>query len=167
MGILEFIEGTALAIWVRESPSLFAYTGVLSLHAMGLAIVVGVNTAVALRVLGFAPSIPLKPLSKLFPVMYFGFIVNTLSGLALLAANATGMLSNVVFLIKLGLIACAVMTMHSLRNRVFSGPALDSSTLLPAEGRTLAVLSLVFWAAAIIAGRLTAYPNFVRSLLGL
>ena len=167
MSFLELIEGTALAIWVRESPSLFAYTGVLSLHAMGLAIVVGVNTAVALRVLGVAPSIPLGPLAKLFPVMYFGFLLNAASGLALLAANATGMLSNVLFLIKLGFVACAVLTMHSLRNRVFTGGVLDSTRLMPSEGRTLAILSIVFWAGAIIVGRLTAYPNFVRSLFGL
>lgn len=167
MGIIEWVEGTALAIWVRESPSIFAYTGVLSLHAMGLAIVVGVNTAVALRVLGVAPSIPLKPLDKLFPLMYVGFIINAISGLALLAANASGMLSNVTFLVKLGFIACAVFTMHSLRNRVFSTAGPDSTTLMPSEGRTLAILSLVFWVGAIISGRLTAYPNFVRSLFGL
>lgn len=166
MGILEYIEGTAIAIWVRESPSIFAYTGVLSAHAMGLAIVVGVNTAVALRVLGVAPSIPLKPLDKLFPVMYFGFIVNAISGLMLLAANATGMLSNITFLVKLGFIACAVFTMHSLRNRVFSAATLDSTALMPTEGRALAILSLVFWTGAIVSGRLTAYPNFVASLFG-
>jgi hypothetical protein len=166
MGILESIESTAFATWVRESPSIFAYTGVLSLHAIGLAIVVGTNTVVALRVLGVARSIPLEPLDKLFPLMYTGFAINAVSGLALLAANATGMLTNVLFLFKLGFIACAVVTMQGLRTHVFA-TAGASAVLMPPRARTLALLSIVFWAAALVAGRLTAYPNFVRSLLGL
>ena len=44
----------------------------------------------ALRLLGVARSIPLAPLRGLFPVMYVGFWVDALSGLALLSANATG-----------------------------------------------------------------------------
>lgn len=166
MEFLDYIESTGLATWVRESPSLFAYTGVLSLHAIGLAIVVGLNTVVALRVLGVGRSIPLEPLDKLFPLMYIGFAINAVSGLALLAANASGMLTNALFLIKLGFIACAVFTMHTLHDRVFT-TAGASAVLMPPEGRTLALLSIVFWAAAIVAGRLTAYPNFVRSLLGM
>ena len=35
--MIEAIEGSAYAVWVRESPSFFAYTWILSLHAMGLA----------------------------------------------------------------------------------------------------------------------------------
>jgi hypothetical protein len=54
---------------------------VLSLHAMGLAVVVGFSSAIALRLLGVARSIPLAPLGGLFPVMYAGFWVNALSGL--------------------------------------------------------------------------------------
>ncbi len=53
--MIEAIENSAYAIWVRESPSIFAYTTILSLHAIGLAIIVGINTVVALRLLGFVP----------------------------------------------------------------------------------------------------------------
>ena len=48
---------------------------------MGLAIVVGINFIVALRLLGFAPEIKLNTLRKLFPWMYLGFAVNAFSGL--------------------------------------------------------------------------------------
>lgn len=105
MDLFEAIQNTAFPTFIRESPSLMAYTLALSLHAMGLAVVVGLSTVVALRVLGVASTIPLAPLERLFPVMYVGFWVNALSGLALLSANLTGMLANPPFSVKLVLIA--------------------------------------------------------------
>lgn len=164
---IEFIEGTAIAVWVRESPSIFAYTTVLSLHAMGLAIVVGVGAAVSLRVLGLFRGIPLPPLLRLFPVMWVGFTINAISGIALLMANASGMLANVTFLVKLGLIALAVVNMELLRHRLAAEvPAGETSGDAAAspQTRALALSSLVLWIAVIISGRLTAYPNFVSSL---
>jgi len=44
-------------VWVRESPSIFAYTTILSLHAIGLAII-GIRTLIALRLLGFVGDRP-------------------------------------------------------------------------------------------------------------
>ena len=160
---IQFIEGTAVAVFVRESPSIFGYTTVLSLHAMGLAIVVGVGAAMSLRLLGVAPGIPIGPMLKLFPVMWVGFTVNALSGLALLAANASNMLSNFMFLIKLGLIALAVVNMELLRNRIAAAGEFGGN-FVPAQTRVLAISALVLWLAVIVAGRLTAYPNFVSSL---
>jgi len=65
--MMDAIENSAYAVWVRESPSIFAYTTVLSLHAIGLAIIVGINYVVAFRLLGFVPEIKLSALRKLFP----------------------------------------------------------------------------------------------------
>jgi hypothetical protein len=164
---LEFIESTAIATWVRESPSILAYTTVLSLHAMGLAIVVGVGAAVSLRVMGLFRGIPIPPLLRLFPVMWIGFTVNAISGIGLLMANASNMLSNFIFLIKLGLIALAVINMELLRHRLTAEVPVDGSVgdvMVSSHARTLALSSLVLWIAVIIAGRLTAYPNFVTAL---
>ena len=168
--LIEAIENSGFATWVRESPSLLAYTSILALHAMGLAIVVGLSTAIALRLLGVAPGIPLAPARKFFPLMYIGFWVNALSGLALLAASASGMLANPVFFVKLGFIALGVLTMRLLRNRVFSDTQLQllgSGAAVPASARMLAIASLVCWGGALIAGRLTAYPYLISYYLGI
>ena len=85
--MIDAIENSAYAVWVRESPSIWAYTTILSLHAMGLAIIVGINTVVALRLLGFVPDIPVAKLRQLYPWMYLGFTINAFSGLSLLAAK--------------------------------------------------------------------------------
>ncbi len=117
LDLIGVIEGSAFATWVRESPSLLAYTFILSLHAMGLAVVAGLSAAIAVRLLGVAPGIPLAPARKLFPFMYAGFWVNAASGLSLLAANASGMLANPMFYIKIVFILAAIVVMHLLRGR--------------------------------------------------
>jgi hypothetical protein len=168
MGLIEAIESSGFAAWVRESPSIFAYTSILALHAIGLALIVGINTVVALRLLGFAPGLPIAPLRKLFPWMYVGFTVNALSGVALLAANMSTILGNWMFGLKLGFIALAMVNLELTRAQVFDAPSVSlSGELVLRRARVFAINSLVLWGLAIVSGRLTSYPNFVAGLFGL
>jgi hypothetical protein len=167
MEFLQAIQDSAFATWVRESPSIFAYTTVLSLHAMGLAIVVGVSFVVVMRVLGLARAIPLEQVLRLYRIMYIGFTLNALSGLALLAANATGMLTNGAFIAKIAFIVLAMMLMELLRGRLTLEAANINPGDVPGPTRVLGASALTAWGLVIIAGRLTAYPHFLRNLLGL
>jgi len=164
--MIEAIEGSAYAVWVRESPSFWAYTWILSLHAMGLAIVVGINSMVALRLLGYVPDIKINTLRKLVPWMYLGFTVNAFSGLSLLAANASNDLHNWMFFVKLSMIALAMVNLELTKAKVFNDPAVINNTGVPAGAKWFAIASLVFWSIAIIAGRLTEYPAFVQAWFG-
>ncbi len=164
--MIEAIQNSAYAVWVRESPSILAFTTILSLHAMGLAIVVGLNTVVALRLLGYVPEIPVRSLRKLWPWMYFGFTVNALSGLSLLAANLQNDSHNFIFLIKLTLIACAMVNLELTRVRIFDTPGVLEAPNFKQRARWFAFASLAFWYLAIVAGRLTEYPNFVQAWFG-
>src|SRR5690606_10952413 len=139
-GLLDTIESSGFATWVRESPSLFAYTTMLSLHAIGLAFVVGLSTAVALRLLGVAPEIPLAPARKFFALMYGAFWVNALSGIALFAASATSLADNVTFLVKLGFVVLAIVNLRLLKRYAFdvSGAPRDGEPV-PAVAKVLAV----------------------------
>jgi hypothetical protein len=166
LDLITAIEDSGFATWIRESPSIFAYTAVLSLHAMGLAIVAGLSAAVGLRLLGVAPAIPLAPAIELFPLMYAGFWINAASGLALLAANATGMLANPMFFAKLAFVAAAVLIMRVIRGRVFADPELLRTGNVPRFARALAGVSLLCWVGAIVAGRLTAYPYLLQGVWG-
>jgi hypothetical protein len=166
MSFIDAIEGSGYATWVRESPSIFAYTLILSLHAMGLAIVVGLNTVVALRLLGVDTSLPLAPLRKLFPWMYLGFTVNAFSGLSLLAANAHNDLTNWMFITKLCFIALAMVNLEMTRAKVFENPIALSQGVLHRHANIFAINSIALWTLAIIAGRLTEYPDFVRKWFG-
>lgn len=163
---IQYIEGMRIAEFVRSSPSIFGYTSVLTLHAIGLAVVVGIGGAVSLRLLGYGRGIPVPPLLRLFPVIWVGFTINALSGLALLAANASSLLANTIFLVKLGLIALAVVNMELLRHRVaVLAPALAGRDgEIDSQTRVLALSSLVLWLAVLVTGRLTAYPNLVSGV---
>jgi hypothetical protein len=164
--MLEAIENSAYATWVRESPSIFAYTSILSLHAIGLAIIVGINYLIAFRLLGFVPGIPLPALRKLFPWMYVGFTINLFSGSSLLAANLSNDLGNWLFIVKLVLILFAMINLELTRIHVFDRPGTLAADGLPKHARAFAWGALLTWGLAMIAGRFTAYPNFVEAWLG-
>jgi hypothetical protein len=153
---LIWLEETAIATWVRESPSIWAYATVLTLHTLGLAFLVGLNLAIDLRILGVVRRFPLAPMEKTYPIMWVAFWVNAVSGTLLFMADATVKITQSVFLIKMLFIALAVVNMNMLRTRVFRDPGLDKRPL-PANSKMLALTSLVFWAGAITAGRLLAY----------
>ena len=151
-----WLESTALSIWLRESPSFFAFPLMLSLHAVGMGLAAGLNAALALRVLGAASAVPAVDLEPFFAVMWFGFWINALSGIALLIAYPTKALTNPVFALKMMAIALALIVSRAITRRVFSaGGRWDA---LPAV-RGLAILSLVSWSLAIVAGRLLAYTS--------
>ena len=159
MEYLTWIEGTGIATWVRESLSLWAYPTIISLHALGMALLVGLNAAIDLRILGVAPDLPVRPLEKFFPFMWWALFVNTASGTLLIMANAEKMLTMPVFYIKLLFIALAVVLLVKLKHRVFGGdPERLADGSVSRSVRILAGASLASWSVALIAGRLTAYP---------
>jgi hypothetical protein len=165
MEFLSWIEHSAFSVWVRESPSLFAYAGILFLHTVGLAIVVGISVMIDLRLLGVASDLPIAPLERFFPIMWTGFWINAVSGSILLAQDATTKFTNPIFGIKMVLIALAVADMVLLRRVVFRGRQVERN--VSGQGKLLAVASLVLWFGATTAGRLMAYLGTVSGVPGL
>jgi len=153
---LEAIEGTGFSTWLRESESPFGFYFILLFHTFGLALLVGANVAVDLRLLGVAPTIPLAPLRKLFRIMWIGFGINAVTGVLLVFAYPTKALTNLDFYIKLMLIGLAIWVMLKLKSRVFDDAGLSEAEMT-ARGATLAKYSLALWLGAITAGRLLAY----------
>jgi hypothetical protein len=110
--------------------------------------------------------LPLAPLRRLFPWMYLGFAINTFSGASLLAANLSNDLGNWLFLAKLVFIALAMVNLELTRMWVFDKAGPVASGELPKHSRTVAIGAFVLWGLAMVAGRFTAYPNFVEAWLG-
>ena len=154
--ILQTIEETGLSSWIRESDSLFSFYFILLLHTFGLALLVGANTVVDLRLIGIPSGLPLKPLKRLFKIMWLGFAINLTSGIFLIIAYPTKALTNPVFYVKLTVITTALVIMSRIQRRVFDDPNLSEQDMI-ARGATLARISLVLWLCAITAGRLLAY----------
>jgi hypothetical protein len=155
---LSTIERTSLSTWLRDTPSLFGFYFVLTIHTFGLAMLVGPNAVIDLRLLGVAGDTPLGPMRKWFSIMWLGFAVNAVSGLLLLYAYPTQALTNPVFYFKISFIALAVWTLTKLRKDVFGDASLSEPAAMK-RGKRLAIWSLVLWFGAISAGRLLAYTH--------
>jgi hypothetical protein len=157
---LAWVESTALSQWVVGSPSMFAFPGILTLHAIGMGFAVGISAAIDLRILGVAPKVPLRELRRFLPILWAGFWLNAVSGALLLVGYPTKALTNPVFYLKLTLIAVAMVLLVRISREVFatgSGGSFPLDPPIPSRLRNLATASLICWAGAITAGRLLAY----------
>ena len=115
MAVFESLEETSLAIWVGES--LWGYPLMLSLHVVGLAIVVGIFVMRDLRLLGSFDGIAHSSLTGLVKLGWLGFVVNALSGAALFSSQATTFVESTPFLLKIGSILLAAICAAIIQNR--------------------------------------------------
>lgn len=150
--LLAVLHDSAFAIWVRESPTLWAYPMIITMHTFGLAVLVGASTAVDLRVLGVGRQIPLTSIRGFFSVMWIGFWLNAVTGAMLFAADprTTG-----IFLIKMLVVAAGALLIVLIRRALIGDGR--SATTVTSAAKTYAVLSLLMWVVATTTGRLMAY----------
>jgi hypothetical protein len=156
--LLEWLEQTSISTTLRDSPNIFLYPTILAFHTLGLAFFVGISSAIALRILGVAPGLPLAPFRKLYPVMWLGFAFNAVSGLLLLIIEPTKFLTMADFYVKLLAIAAAVYCNRRLYVTRFRHTTLADAPISAGE-RATAIAILFLWGVAITAGRLTAYDS--------
>ena len=147
---LHALQNSAFSAWVVGSESIWAYPMILTMHTIGLGIVVGAAVIVDLRLLGVGPGIPLEEVKRVFPIFWVGFLINLVSGVMLFVSEAEDKATQPVFLLKLLLIAIGVVVTARIRRLLFGSGSKPSA-------RPLAVSSLVVWGGAIVAGRLMAY----------
>ena len=156
MSFLLWLESTGVGKFVREGQSLLAYPTFTVVHTVGLSVVVGISAIMGFRLVGFAPTLPLAPLNKLFPVIWFGFVLNTISGSGLAAAAASTTIPNPFFLTKITFVLLAVVVLRVLQVKVFRDPEVDDKPLATSS-KILGGSLLVLWLLAMIFGRLIGY----------
>jgi hypothetical protein len=148
MEFLELIENSGVGVYVRED--LWGFAIMLSLHSVGMAMVLGTVLIVNMRVLGMVKDIPILSYAQLFPAAWLGFIINLVSGLALYTSHATTYTFQWVFIMKLLLLAIGGVLMQFVMNSARAGDPIGKTKLF-------ASLCLFCWVGAIITGRLMAY----------
>src|SRR3954469_21477207 len=89
LDMLDWLESTSLAIWVHESPSVWAQPTVMTLHTMGMAVLVGASWVLDLRILGISRSVPLSAFRWVFRAVAVGLIVNLATGFLLFMQRAS------------------------------------------------------------------------------
>ena len=150
------LENTGISLFIRESSSLLAFPFVLTAHAFAYCFIMATNAIVSARILGFATSIPLKPLRRLFPVMWIGWILTTITGVLLVMAAAEKRVPNPILWVKMVLMAVATPMLWKFQMKVFDDPSINENNI-PASARTMAVWQLVLWMLIMISGRLIPY----------
>ena len=140
---------------MRESPSVWAFPTVLTLHTTGMGMLVGASWLLDLRLLGINRNVPLSGYRWVFPVVAFGLIVNLVTGVMLFIKNATTWGTALPFLVKMGLVVVSAATILPIRKLVLRSGADQRDA--GGAARLLAIASILAWTGAVTAGRLLAY----------
>jgi hypothetical protein len=140
---------------LKESPSVWAFPAVLTLHTTGLAVLVGASYVLDLRLLGVGRNVPLSDYRWVFPTLAVGLVVNIVTGILLFIKNPTTWGTAIPFLIKMGLVIGSVATLVPMRALVLHSDAEQRD--VSSNMRLLAIGSILVWTGAVTAGRLLAY----------
>ncbi|MHA6788939.1 DUF6644 family protein [Pseudomonas bijieensis] len=152
--ILQALEGTPIAAYIRESGSIFP--NLESLHVIGIALVFGTIAVVDLRLLGIASHrrSALRLIRELLPFTWVAFAACVITGLLMFASNATTYAQNSVFWWKMGLLALAGLNMGIFHLGTYRRIA-EWDTILPppSQARIAGFSSLALWVGVICLGR--------------
>ena len=145
----EWIEHFGWVVYLANTAWL--YSSVSVVHYFTLFVMVGTGVIVDLRVLGLAAR--RKPAAKfaeqVYPWMWGAFWLAVLSGALMAATDAGDYLPDTVFRVKMSLIVLAVIFTMVVEHGI---PQWGDAPSIPASGKLLAFLSLLFWVGSILAG---------------
>lgn len=150
------IEATGIAREIRVIPWL--YPLLKAMHILGIALMFGIVTLVDLRMLGLFRGIPIATVMRLLSLACIGFAIIVLTGVPMLTATATTIARSYAAPWKFGLILLGganVLIFHLLIH-----PKLNCERpicLIQKSAKMSAIVSLLTWSGAIIAGRFLAY----------
>jgi len=156
MAFLQWMEDTSFSDWILTSSE--GWPLMLTIHAIGLAIVVGVVFSMNLRLLGFYGTIPYSSLNDILRIAWIGIVMNVITGFSIFMTQAVSYVTSVPFLTKM------VFIIFGIANLVYTQKVLkreaaawQAAGAVPRIGYVLAGTSLFFWIVAVITGRLIAY----------
>jgi hypothetical protein len=127
MHLLEWLENSALGMWVAASDSLWGYPTILTLHTFGMGILVGASAVVDLRLLGVGRDVPLAVLRNVSLPVWIGFTVNAATGTLLFVSAATQKGTQKLFAVKLTLILLALLADRRIRRDPPGGSRVETT----------------------------------------
>lgn len=156
MTFLEGLTATPLSMWVLESS--WGYYGLLSVHAIGMAGIVGSTFMLCLRVLGYARGVRVSDLARLRSLALWSFVANFVSGAIIYCSNAVQLTQNFTFQVKIISIVLGGIALGILWRMIQKSAGKDDPDYAFGIAiKVVAVATLLFWTIAIIFGREIAY----------
>ncbi len=152
------ISDSAVGTFLRESLILFPL--IEGIHLLGLALSFGLIFFTDLRLIGvFLPQVPVSQiLNQLRRWIFAGFALTFASGLLLFWAEADTMVTNPAFLLKS--VAIVIALANAIAFEIAwgkRGAAWVDQPVAPGAARLAGWVSLSFWTAATVGGRLIPY----------
>lgn len=156
--ISQWLEQTGLGAGVRDSTWLFPI--IETVHIIGIALLVGSTSILDLRLMGLVYRE--QPVSKLawrfLPWAWAGFLIQVITGVLLFASEATKMIDNLSFQVKMVLIVVAglnALVFHLIAYQ--SVGRWDNDRVAPLSARAAGLFSILLWFGIVAAGRWIAY----------
>ena len=160
--LAQWLGSTALSAKLQTTS--WAIPDLQSVHIIALAFLMASAWLLDLRLLGFkAHGNSVAAAARRFlPWTWWPLGLLVLSGSLLVAAEPGELLGNEVFLLKMALLAVAIVVTLVLQHLALKIPIGAAAATLPTASpalKALAVLSLLLWVAIAFAGRLIAYVD--------
>jgi hypothetical protein len=155
--MLGALEEGGVASAIRESMWLYPLIEVA--HILGFAILVGAVVMFDLRVLGVSKRVPVRMLAQhLLPWSVAALILIVPAGVLLFATEATALIDNRAFVVKMVLLMLAMTNAAAFHMGAFRGvDQWDQGMPAPRAARLHATASILIWIGVITCGRLIAY----------
>lgn len=151
------LEGSGLGQAIRQSSWIYMAANVG--HIVSLVVFAGAIAVLDLRMIGaFAATAPGRVLGGARRAVVLAFAGLVLTGAVLFTAEASHVIMNRVFQLKLALIALGLINVTLFE--IFTAPKvreLPPLAPLPAAARRAGMISLTVWIAVAICGRSIAY----------
>ncbi|WP_158774058.1 hypothetical protein [Cobetia sp. L2A1] len=144
------LEDSWLGMWVASSE--WGYPITLSLHVVGMAMVLGISWMIDLRVLGINTAASITGLLRYRGIVLLGAFISLLTGIGMFAGEASMVYDNTALWAKLLVLPFALGTSLWLWRRLRP----EARAIRPAD-KGLALVNLLLWGAAMLAGRLIGY----------
>jgi len=155
--LLEALQEGSFAAAMRDS--IWLYPVVETVHIIGFAILVGAVIMFDLRVLGVSKRVPVRMLAQyLLPWAVAALLLIVPAGFLMFSADATNLISNRAFVIKMVLLMLAATNAAAFHLGAFRNvDQWNQETRAPRSARLHAGASLLIWLGVITCGRMIAY----------
>ena len=155
--LLEALQEGSFAAAMRDS--IWLYPVVETVHIIGFVILVGAVIMFDLRVLGVSKRVPVRMLAQyLLPWSAAALLLIVPAGFLMFSADATTMISNRAFVIKMVLLMLAATNAAAFHLGAFRNvDQWNQGTRAPGSARLHAAASLLIWLGVITCGRMIAY----------
>ena len=155
--LLAWLESTALSVWMREAT--WAYPLIETAHILGFTVLVGSAFMFDLRLLGFAPTLPVVAAARhLLRWSRLSLAVVVPTGFMLFMTQAAETWANSAFRVKLLLLCVAGLNALVFHLWTFkSVEEWERQKRTSGVAKVSALISLAVWTGVITCGRFIAY----------